>query len=66
MLQTEIVFDGAIGPKRTLTTSSRCCGAARRTSHSCIAQHFVGLIVGVRRKRTVQNCKPMPLGDSSH
>jgi hypothetical protein len=38
------------GPKRTFTTGSTCCSAARHCSHSCKAQHFVGSNVGMRTK----------------
>jgi hypothetical protein len=37
-----------IGPLPPLANTSKCCSAARHCSHSCIVQHFVGLIVGVR------------------
>ena len=30
----------AIGPELPFITTSRCCDAARRSGHSCIAQHF--------------------------
>jgi hypothetical protein len=30
------------GPLLSFTSTSGCCGAARRSGHSCIAQHFVG------------------------
>jgi hypothetical protein len=32
--------NGASGPLLPFTTTLRCCGAARRSGHSCIAQHF--------------------------
>jgi hypothetical protein len=38
----------ANGPKPTLTTDSRYCGAASYSGHSRKAQHFVGSIVGLR------------------
>ena len=38
----------ASGPLLPFMSTSGCCGAARRTSHSCIVQHFGGLTVGVR------------------
>jgi hypothetical protein len=38
----------AIGPLPPLATTSKCCGAARRSRHSCIMQHFVSQNVGQR------------------
>jgi hypothetical protein len=36
----------AHGPLPPSATTSKCCSAARHCGHSCIAQHFVGSIVG--------------------
>jgi hypothetical protein len=33
--------NGASGPLLPFTATSRCCGAARRSGHSCIVQHFL-------------------------
>lgn len=38
----------ATGPKLPLTSTSNCCGAARRSGHSGSSQHFFDLNVGVR------------------
>jgi hypothetical protein len=47
-LQTMIVLQDVTGPLPPLANTSKCCSAARHCSHSCIVQHFVGLIVCVR------------------
>ena len=42
------------GPLPPLATTSKCCGAARRSGFSCRARHFVGSNVGVRN--LLHNC----------
>jgi hypothetical protein len=47
------VQDVTHGPQRTSKTYSRCCGAARHSGRSCIAQHFVGSNVGQQTEQAM-------------
>jgi hypothetical protein len=42
MLQTEIVFDGAIGPQLPLADHRYAATQLHQTGRSCAAQHFLG------------------------
>jgi hypothetical protein len=50
---------GANGPLLPFTSTSGCCGAARRTGLSCIMQHLFWLKRGVRKKHTFAAGTPM-------
>jgi len=50
---------GKNGPKPPSSDHPECCGAARHCGHSCILQHFVGLIVNVRTLLPFALCAPI-------
>jgi hypothetical protein len=58
----DIVSSDTTGPLLPFTSTSGCCGAARRSRHSCRAQHFVDWNIGQRTNRT---CADAAIADAA-